>query len=92
MSDATTDTAKGRNNDPEVRLINDVAHALWLAASGGNLPKEAEARKTAWKDAKKSQMQLARGLMKRLSKKGVTLVRSDVSDPEAAAEADEADA
>lgn len=92
MSDATTDTAKNRKADPEVRLINDVAHALWLAANGTSLPKKAEERKSAWKDAKKGQMQLARGLMKRLSKKGVTLVRSDVTDPEAAAEADEADA
>ena len=75
-----------------MRLINDVAHAMWLAATGTNMPKEAEARKAAWKDAKKSQMQLARAFMKRLSKKGVTLVRSDVSGPEAAAEADEADA
>lgn len=92
MSDATTEPGKNRKADPEVRLNNDVAHAMWLAATGSNMPKEAEARKAAWKAAKKSQMQLARATLKRLSKKGITMVRTEVSGAEAEAEADEADA
>jgi len=92
MSDATTEPGKNRKADPEVRLTNDVAHALWLASMGTDMPKDAEARKAAWKEAKKTRMQLARGFMKRLAKKGITLTRTEVTDPDAAAEAAEADA
>lgn len=92
MSDATTEPGQNRMTDPEVRLINDVAHALWLAASGTTLPKDVEGRKAAWNAVKKGQMQLVRGAMKRLARKGITFVRTDVAEPEAAAQADEADA
>lgn len=92
MSEATTEPAKNRKADPEVRMTNDVAHALWLAAAGSSLPKEPEGRKAAWKDAKKGQMQLARALVKRLAKKGIALSRTEVADADAAAEAEEADA
>ena len=92
MSDATTEPAVTHKADPEVRLTNDVAHALWLTAGGASLPQDPEGRKAAWKDAKKGQMQLTRALLKRLSKKGINVVRSDVTDAAANADADDADA
>ena len=92
MSDASTEPAKGRANDPEARLTSDFAHTLWLSSMGTDLPKDAEARKAAWKEAKKSWMQMARASQKRLSRQGIVLTRSEVSDPEAVAEAAAADA
>lgn len=90
MTDISTEPGKGRLADPEARLTNDVAHAMWMASLGPDIPKDAESRQAAWKEARKARVQIARGVMKRLARKGITLTRSDVTDPDA--EADEADA
>ena len=92
MSDAATEPGKGRANDPEARLTSDFAHTLWQASLGAEVPKEPEARKAAWKEAKKVWMQTARASQKRLARRGIVLTRTEGAADADAAEADEANA
>ncbi len=78
MNDQASAAGGAGKADPAARLAQDLALALWQVQMGTSLPKEPEARKAAWKDAKREALRTARATLKRLSKKGVMLVKAEV--------------
>ena len=78
MSDTTvvTEVTEMTEGNDDNKMVAAMAHALWVAEAGKAVPAEAEARKAAWKEAKRNHMRIAKVALKRLEKRGYSLVAS----------------